>query len=945
LGQLSALQIGQQHLRPLNSDVTPAPIHDADVLEASSSAALAEGNGLDMPGGALQIVDENITETLLCLSALVPALQDPTPQDTYLEDNLTTEELKDIDLAMFMFPKASSNLIRRLGHANWKRRQFQRGLAERRAQQQTLAVKQIRNELLAATSPKVTEQELVSGTQAGPASESERNDVGFDSDAALKGQNRKEHIRSQGNLATVAQENSAAIPESDSRERLKIAIAPTSHESRSIESELENVTNLTKEIKSKRRNAETGEASLGIKIHRAVMAHPKNSISRHGTIFSGDSSITGILSDPETVFSKSLQLERHSANSTTASEGRARVRHLEVPEPPVDTLSGEVFVCPYCLQGILAGDDIVSAKDWEDHVFVDLEPYMCTFDNCIRADKTFGLRDEWFRHELDSHRILNVWFCQSCILEFGDSQGLKDHLKEIHGSTMASDQLSMVVSMCERKSQAPILNQSCALCRFVCSDAETLKDHLAVHFEQLSLTSINMDGEDDPILSQLDGGSPESELKKERLETFLHELRENAFAKKHEGGDDGKDVSSDSVSGLLGDSSDDDSSEHANKGAEHSQLADPSRRISTKLQVEAYSLKVERYLDQQSKIFYKGPESDLASLQSYDIKSESLYEPMGQMETIRSIRTMPPPRNQAFVGRQSDLDKLYEDLSKPGRICVLSGTGGIGKSATAIEYTYKFEQDYAYIFWVQAETPVSCGDSYGQIATHLGLTGDEVIRDQERLIVLSREFLERTGKRWLLVFDNVDDMLALQQFLPSNLLDTRGSILITTRNSSGFGPLAQMSSRVELGVLDLDDCRRLLLTSTGENPKDMRTHPEYKLAGDIATYSGRLPLALSHIAGYIQQSGCSLEDFVELWQERLRHTTLHPPTKDGVSLNPTEKTLEIVWNIGLREVTIDARELLNILAFLDSDTIQKDLLVGEHHEPSLEFLHSSEKFR
>ena len=52
-----------------------------------------------------------------------------------------------------------------------------------------------------------------------------------------------------------------------------------------------------------------------------------------------------------------------------------------------------------------------------------------------------------------------------------------------------------------------------------------------------------------------------------------------------------------------------------------------------------------------------------------------------------------------------------------------------------------------------------------------------------------------------------------------------------------------------------------------------------------------------------------------------------------------------MWNIGLREVTIDARELLNILAFLDSDTIQKDLLVGEHEEPSLDLLHSSEAFR
>lgn len=62
-------------------------------------------------------------------------------------------------------------------------------------------------------------------------------------------------------------------------------------------------------------------------------------------------------------------------------------------------------------------------------------------------------------------------------------------------------------------------------------------------------------------------------------------------------------------------------------------------------------------------------------------------------------------------------------------------------------------------------------------------------------------------------------------------------------------------------------------------------------------------------------------------------------------MTKTDKATEIVWDIGLREVTIDARELLNILAFLDSDTIQKDLLVGEHSETALEILHSSEVFR
>ena len=55
--------------------------------------------------------------------------------------------------------------------------------------------------------------------------------------------------------------------------------------------------------------------------------------------------------------------------------------------------------------------------------------------------------------------------------------------------------------------------------------------------------------------------------------------------------------------------------------------------------------------------------------------------------------------------------------------------------------------------------------------------------------------------------------------------------------------------------------------------------------------------------------------------------------------------MESLWDIGLREVTSDARKLLNILAFLDPDHIQKNLLVGAHEDPALELLHSSEAAR
>jgi hypothetical protein len=309
--------------------------------------------------------------------------------------------------------------------------------------------------------------------------------------------------------------------------------------------------------------------------------------------------------------------------------------------------------------------------------------------------------------------------------------------------------------------------------------------------------------------------------------------------------------------------------------------------------------------------------------------------------SFKPVRTGIAPRKVEFEGRIQDLKELYTKLSIPSHTCILSGTGGIGKSALAAEYTYRFESEYSYIFWVQAETPIVCAEAYSQIATKVVLKDQATNQDQETLIMLSREFLEEATKRWLLVFDNVDEWLDLKQFLPTNFPNTSGSILITTQRVD----LVQMTnwskmSQISLAGLSLDESRRLLLkyTQPGIDPLNIRSHSEFKLAGDIAKLAECLPLALSLIAGYILVSRCSLTDFVELWNERRRNMQRAGQT----SLSLTDTALETAWNLGLREVPEDARALLNIIAFFDPDNIQREMLIDDHEESILEILHSSE---
>jgi hypothetical protein len=305
-----------------------------------------------------------------------------------------------------------------------------------------------------------------------------------------------------------------------------------------------------------------------------------------------------------------------------------------------------------------------------------------------------------------------------------------------------------------------------------------------------------------------------------------------------------------------------------------------------------------------------------------------------------TLRTAPHPREDDFVGRDGDLATLYRILSTSGRICIICGIGGIGKTATAIEYDHRYGHVYSYIFWIQAETQVGCADTFSLIAVALGLGPDG--RDQKQLIELGREFLEKTEEKWLLIFDNVEKWTDIEEYIPVNMARTQGSILITTRIAElEPTPMPTNCFRINLKEMTVEENQSLLIQSLQPSLKHekVRYHPEWKTAGEIARLAG-LPLAISHIVGYVKTSGCTLAEFLELWNE-WRKNTLSSRPSDASS----NAALETVWNIGLNDLGSDALKLLKILAFVDSDGIQKELLMNDHTLSGLAFLNSSSPWR
>jgi NB-ARC domain len=649
-------------------------------------------------------------------------------------------------------------------------------------------------------------------------------------------------------------------------------------------------------------------------------------------------------------WSKPESLTAETANSVAESDDHGKPNQLTVPAPPVALEKGATFRCQYCCLDIEVGEtcaelrrrwlyqtkatgadageppliseenlglptslEVLTSADWVAHVIADIEPYICTAEPCYHATKTYGSIADWLKHELYVHRLARIWTCQLCHENFGLSGAFEAHLIAAH--QVHPEQALTLSDFCKRFTDDPP-DLDCALCALKCTSIDSFRIHVGGHLEQLALCSIEADEKVDEDVPASPIHQPAS-ADYARLEEFVCSQSQyyspDVFREAS-----GRNVFSQRSKDDVGKSTRIDESKRPSmpgRGPSYSFLSNARKQKAKEMGAE------------------KTPHTP----------------PVGAFSTIsKTVRTNPPPRNVDFIGRIGDMDNVHRELSRPGNVCVLSGIGGLGKSALAAEYTYRFAVTFSYIFWVQAETPMICADTFAQIAimtaAQKGISLPSF--DEQRLVGLSQEFLEQTNDRWLLVFDNVDQKLDLRRFLPADMARTAGSVLITT-NRADFG-LANSPftfTQVNLGALTLEESRRLLLSATPRpHHHDAKPHPEYKLAGEIAKRAERLPLALSLIAGYVMVSHCTLADFVDLWNERRKNIrTSSQPSKGHVS--ETDEAMETLWDIGLREVTSDARKLLNILAFLDPDHIQKDLLVGPHEDPIVEMLHVSEASR
>lgn len=275
---------------------------------------------------------------------------------------------------------------------------------------------------------------------------------------------------------------------------------------------------------------------------------------------------------------------------------------------------------------------------------------------------------------------------------------------------------------------------------------------------------------------------------------------------------------------------------------------------------------------------------------------------------LADLRSTLRSRNRAFTGRGQDLAALA--AQPQGRMVLtqaLTGLGGVGKSALALEYAHtRYDtQDVDVAWWFAAEDrSVLLAAMAGLYARLTGAPGGE---DAEQGAVALRNWLERSPYRWLIVFDNAEPG-TVEGILPDN---GTGQVIITSRASSWPGVSA---SRV-VGLLPEQEAIDLLAQISGLPPDED--------ARQIAEELGGLALAVEQAAAYIRQTGCSYGDYLEALRS-------DPATVFAADLAQAESVTGRVWRRSLDRVTDGqddhpANLMLGVLSYLAPDDIPRQL--------------------
>jgi tetratricopeptide (TPR) repeat protein len=262
------------------------------------------------------------------------------------------------------------------------------------------------------------------------------------------------------------------------------------------------------------------------------------------------------------------------------------------------------------------------------------------------------------------------------------------------------------------------------------------------------------------------------------------------------------------------------------------------------------------------------------------------------------------PEASPFVGREELLRDIATALAEPSRfprVVALRGQIGVGKSRAAREYSLRHQDDYRLVGWIPAERVSAAEQALADLVGPLGLPSVADVKQQIAAVKARLETLDR----WLLIFDNVEDLGAVRELFPSC---DHGHILLTARLA--VRDLDKDVTAITVRPLDPPDAARLM---TSGSTAAVDVGPDIaRLCREL----GYLPLALVSARNSLRR-GVSARRFLS---EILRQQSRGEESQNAFAVSVRFAAT------GLAERDRDAYDLLRLCSFLGPDGIRPELL-------------------
>ena len=260
----------------------------------------------------------------------------------------------------------------------------------------------------------------------------------------------------------------------------------------------------------------------------------------------------------------------------------------------------------------------------------------------------------------------------------------------------------------------------------------------------------------------------------------------------------------------------------------------------------------------------------------------------------------------------------------------IMGLGGVGKTQLVLELLFQTKEKHndCSVIWIPATNPESLHQAYINVARQLGIPGCEDDRADVKRLVQGYLGKESIG-RWLLVFDNADDIdmwiakpgarsilqreqgsQPLVDYLPKS---NQGTILFTTRDRKIAVKLAKQNV-VDVPAMGEDAATRLLEQCLID-PELVKSVQDTNSLLSQLTY---LPLAIVQAAAYINENGSTLRDYISLLadQEEGVIELLSEEFEDDGRYRDVKNPVATTWLISFEQIRRRDRLAAEYLAFM-----------------------------